>query len=308
MDSMRHLSTSLPQTSRRRTDPTADLLPDFKQAALSVTNLYKAAHSAQTKARAAGYQDALDDLLAFLDKENLGLMDGEGWRVRQWATQNLDGDDILPQQPEAIPTRTSGEDDSDIRNATERDEDKEDDTYPTSNADRTVDMSSSALTAESAEEDVSSQRRVVSEPPQTQPQHFEQPHPPRGDFTFQSSYSNGHNHDRDPAQSGMDLDSATTQSPIFLPSAAPPTADAVRLLPRAARNVRHAGHNRRADQRGAPLNFNLGNGAGNKRKMPYSDFFDISGFSDNADRKDNGPGSGGASSHPGRGGKRGRHV
>ena len=40
MDSMRHLSSSLPST-RRRNEQTHQLLSDFKAAALSVTNLYK---------------------------------------------------------------------------------------------------------------------------------------------------------------------------------------------------------------------------------------------------------------------------
>ena len=77
---MRSLNTSLPRTSpRRNQQPPEELLSAFKAAALSVTNLYKNAASEQARSRAAGYQDALDDLLSFLDKENLGLGDGEGW-------------------------------------------------------------------------------------------------------------------------------------------------------------------------------------------------------------------------------------
>ena len=70
--------------------PPEQLLQAFKTAALSVTNLYKSAVTDQNNSRAAGYQDALDDLLRFLDSENLGLQDGEGWRVRQWATERYD--------------------------------------------------------------------------------------------------------------------------------------------------------------------------------------------------------------------------
>lgn len=69
------------------------LLDVFKAAALSVTKLYKTSATAQTKARAEGYQDCLDDLLSYLDKENLGLDDGEGWKIRRWATERLDGRD-----------------------------------------------------------------------------------------------------------------------------------------------------------------------------------------------------------------------
>ncbi|EXJ94849.1 hypothetical protein A1O1_03247 [Capronia coronata CBS 617.96] len=88
MDSMRSLNTSLPSA---RPAPPEELLQAFRNAALSVTNLYKSAVTDQNVSRQAGYQEALDDLLSFLDRENLGLQDGEGWRVRQWATERYDG-------------------------------------------------------------------------------------------------------------------------------------------------------------------------------------------------------------------------
>lgn len=87
---MRSLNRSLPSTPTNRPAPPEQLLQAFKQAALSVTNLYKSAASDHDQIRQAGYQDALDDLLKFLDRENLGLQDGEGWRVRQWATARYD--------------------------------------------------------------------------------------------------------------------------------------------------------------------------------------------------------------------------
>lgn len=88
MDSMRALNTSLPTPPP---PPPEQLLQAFKNAALSVTNLYKAAAADQSQIRHNGYQEAIADLLSFLDDENLGLQDGEGWRVRQWATERLDG-------------------------------------------------------------------------------------------------------------------------------------------------------------------------------------------------------------------------
>src|SRR5215469_11633889 len=92
MDSMRNLRTSLPSTSRRQaSQPPEELIQAFKQAALSVTALYKTAGAEQARAYQQGYQDALEELLRFLDKENLGLQDGEGWRVRQWATERYQG-------------------------------------------------------------------------------------------------------------------------------------------------------------------------------------------------------------------------
>ncbi|KAH7382196.1 hypothetical protein BKA66DRAFT_530293 [Pyrenochaeta sp. MPI-SDFR-AT-0127] len=91
MDSMRSLNTSLPKTRRQ-----PDVHQSFRTAALNVTNLYKSALADLDRARTDGYQEALDELLSFLDKENMGVGDGEGWRVRQWATERLDG--ALPKQ------------------------------------------------------------------------------------------------------------------------------------------------------------------------------------------------------------------
>lgn len=96
---MRSLNTSLPRASppkQQTPNPPEQLLQAFKDAALSVTKLYKTAASDQTKLRAEGYQDALDDLLTYLDKEDIGLSDGEGWKVRQWATARLDGREAVP--------------------------------------------------------------------------------------------------------------------------------------------------------------------------------------------------------------------
>ena len=102
MDSMRSLNTSLPST---RPAPPEQLLQLFRTAALSVTNLYKSAVTDQNASRQAGYQEAMADLLGFLDRENLGLQDGEGWRVRQWATERYDGS-ALPQQSESDDERS----------------------------------------------------------------------------------------------------------------------------------------------------------------------------------------------------------
>ncbi|KAK0615027.1 hypothetical protein B0T17DRAFT_582823 [Bombardia bombarda] len=71
----------------------AELLNDaFKAAALSVTKLYKISTSTQAKARADGYQDCLEDLVAFLDRGQIGHAEGsEGWWVRRWLSERLDG-------------------------------------------------------------------------------------------------------------------------------------------------------------------------------------------------------------------------
>lgn len=97
---MKSLNRSLPSARSSRPSPPEDLLPAFKQAALSVTQLYKSAASYQDSIRQAGYQDALDDLLKFLDREHLGLQDGEGWRVREWATARYDVSHLQPESDE----------------------------------------------------------------------------------------------------------------------------------------------------------------------------------------------------------------
>ena len=73
------------------------LLDVFKAAALSVTKLYRTSAALETKARSDGYQECLDELLSFLDKAKMGLGDGEGWRIRGWATERLDGRDTSGQ-------------------------------------------------------------------------------------------------------------------------------------------------------------------------------------------------------------------
>lgn len=280
MDSMRHLSTSLPPTRRRQEQP--ELLTDFRAAALSVTNLYKSAAASQNKARAAGYQDALDDLLAFLDKENLGLMDGEGWRVRQWATERLTEDGVV--------AKPIGSDDGEETNQ----EDQRATSPVVQKRQPSVPLSSSEIT-----EDTSPRRTAMSEPPQTPlaPSSIQTYAVPSiDDFTFRSSHSYPSNHDRDANQPSMDID------PTITSSSTPASAESVRIISRPVRS-RHTNHNRQRGNGTSTLNLNLGagTGAGNKRKLPYSDFFDISGFT-GFDGRDGREGGGS------RGGKRGRHV
>lgn len=278
MDSMRHLSTSLPTTRRRQDQP--ELLADFRAAALSVTNLYKSAAASQDKARAAGYQDALDDLLVFLDKENLGLMDGEGWRVRKWATERLTEDGGNPKP-------AGSDDDGDA------DHDEQRSTSPVAQKKQP----SVPPTSSEPAEDNSPRRTAMSEPPQTPiapPAIQMHTVPSIDDFTFRSSHSYPSNHDRDVNLPSMDLDPSITSS------STPTSAESVRIISRPVRS-RHTNHNRQRGSATSTINLNLGAGTGNKRKLPYSDFFDISGFTgfDGRDGKDGGGG---------RGGKRGRHV
>lgn len=76
------------------------LLDAFRAAALSVTKLYKTSASAQTKARADGYQECLDDLLSFLDREDIG--EGATRRLRRWAAERRAGSgDAMVQDKES---------------------------------------------------------------------------------------------------------------------------------------------------------------------------------------------------------------
>lgn len=283
MDSMRPLSNSLPPTRRRLDHP--ELLADFKAAALSVTNLYKTANASQDKARAAGYQDALEDLLGFLDREELGFMDGEGWRVRRWVAERLVDDGS---QRRAVTSEDEAEEaGGQVENNTR-----------SSSPDIQRKLHTPAMPMSSSEvQETSPRRTAVSEPPP--PPTYSQPPtqpPSREDFTFQPSYEHPTNHDRE-ASSTMDLDNSSAPT---TPNTE--TSTQVRLIHRSGRG-RHTNHNRRVVTTGSTptINFNLGSGAGSKRKMPYPDFFDITGLNfEGQERKDGGGG--------GRGGKRGRHV
>lgn len=102
---MRSLNTSLPKTRKPTPTPQPDVHQSFRTAALTVTNLYKSALADLDKSRTEGYQEALEDLVGFLDKENLGVGDGEGWKIRQWAMERLDG---------ALPGHSNSDSDEEI--------------------------------------------------------------------------------------------------------------------------------------------------------------------------------------------------
>jgi hypothetical protein len=106
MEPMRGVNSSRrgmsPSKQNANNDSTPEQLLDaFKAAALSVTKLYRVSAGTESKARMEGYQDCLDELLAYLDRENIGLEDGEGWKIRSWATERLDGRDSASQAVES---------------------------------------------------------------------------------------------------------------------------------------------------------------------------------------------------------------
>ncbi|VUC36918.1 unnamed protein product [Clonostachys rosea] len=77
-----------------RTENPEQLIEVFKAAALSVTKLYKSSVAAETRARSEGYQECLDDLLGFLDREGHQLADGGLPKLRRWIAERREGGDV----------------------------------------------------------------------------------------------------------------------------------------------------------------------------------------------------------------------
>ena len=281
MDSMRSLNTSLPTSSpkARSAQPPEQLLQAFKTAALSVTNLYKTAATDQARARQSGYQDALDDLLAFLDKQNIGLGDGEGWTVRQWATERLDGS----------PPAHNGSDSDDERGETEK---------RARSSSPVVHRKSSRETLQNSQaaRSVSTTRPESTPlgPPLTAQQQSNVFLRPEA-FTFRSSHPYPQDIDMQVSDAGA---SSTTAQPELPPqSQTNTTTPSVRVdvVPRGPRTPHRHGHSTRHNTRSSTATRSLGLGAGSKRRIPFGDFFDLGSLGDGKD------GFGG-------GGKRGRFI
>ncbi|KAK0742849.1 hypothetical protein B0T18DRAFT_328739 [Schizothecium vesticola] len=79
----------------------SDLLDAFRGAALSVTKLYKTASQHLAKARADGYQDCLEDLILFLDKESFSTSAEDAARIRRWAAERQEGRETISQSLES---------------------------------------------------------------------------------------------------------------------------------------------------------------------------------------------------------------
>lgn len=273
MDSMRSLNTSLPGTSpaKQVNEPPEQILQAFKAAALSVTKLYQTAAADQGRARSEGYQDALDDLLAFLDKEDIGLSDGEGWRIRRWATERLDGRE----------SQTVESEDETGDKAADHDGGSSPEIHRSHSATR---LSSAARATRTA----SPARAESLAPPTTNtpPSDSANTVPPAGAFTFQSTQQYP---DSDVILSDIPNDSSERRESH---SSNPSTITITR--PRA--NQRHgSSHSTRQNSRATS---SLGRGAGQKRKVTIGDvaeYFDFSNFGNGKDTF-------------GGGGKRGRFV
>ncbi|CAL3967197.1 hypothetical protein PZA11_003579 [Diplocarpon coronariae] len=258
MDSMRSLNSSLPgpaTTPAAKHEPPEQLLKAFKAAALSVTNLYKSAAADQGRARSEGYQDALDELLSFMDKEDIGLSDGEGWRIRRWATERLDGK---------------------IPNVDSEDEASDKDKADRGSSPVLQRAQSSTITPATNPVRTSSPVRTDSTPPPsslpTALESVPSPSllPPQGTFSFRSS----HQYPQDADIILSDLDSSDITR----------TSDAGATRPSRTR------HNARSGIR--PTN-SIGRGAGQKRKINFGEFFDIGNLGQGRDRDGLGGGGGG---------------
>ncbi|KAH0559518.1 hypothetical protein GP486_003965 [Trichoglossum hirsutum] len=309
MDSMRSLNTSLPVSSppkQATNEPPEVLLQAFKAAALSVTTLYKLAAAEPDRARKEGYQEALDDLLQFLDRENLGLGDGEGWRIRQWATAGkAEGRDC-----------TSGATASDSDD--ERAEAQKRARSLSPAAQRTGSLQEqqrsqqatrqpSPVRTGSAPPAVTIQQSTPPPPPPSPPQQQQQQIPfARPDlFTFRSPISLPQHSDSDIELPDHDIfSSSSPPQPInhdTLQFQQQPSTPSLRLevVPRTTRSsARLSTHNTRSmtNSRSSTSIGALGTGAGFKRRLPFGEFFDLGSLESN--RKD---GFGGGS-----GAKRGR--
>jgi len=98
-------------------DSPEQLLDVFKSAALSVTKLYKSSVAAETRARAEGYQDCLDDFLVLLEKERQFLGENSRSRLLRWINDRRSGREASPAVAESdedesdksapVPTSTS---------------------------------------------------------------------------------------------------------------------------------------------------------------------------------------------------------
>ncbi|KAL5116874.1 hypothetical protein ACEQ8H_005226 [Pleosporales sp. CAS-2024a] len=245
MDSMGSLDKSLPKTQRQ-----PDVHQSFRTAALNVTNLYKAALADLDRARSDGNQDALDELLEFLDRENIGHGNGEGWKIRQWVAERLEG---------ALPKQTGSD----------SDEDELEDKRARSSSPI---MEHSVVPDYSAAQEniVEATHRSDSAPP-LQP---EAPNP-EGDMAsmnhvFQFSASPSY-----PPTNTSD----NTVSEF--------TAAARRGFPNARRSSNRPS-SRSLPRSAAQTLLQLGNGAGQKRRIMH-DFFNVDGFNDRRDGSSGGP-------------------
>ncbi|KAK2739857.1 hypothetical protein FQN57_006433 [Myotisia sp. PD_48] len=248
MDSMRSLDTSLPASAPAQ--PPELLLQAFKSAALSVTNLYKTAVSDQAQARHLGYQEALEDLRSFLDRERLGIEGGEASKVRHWVIERIDG------------TGAASGDSCEEKRDT----------------DKGARSTSPCITRKASPETTQLRQQTepqISQPP-TNPIELL---PPSTAFTFTAGPQYPNMHDDIDMKAGDNPSSLPTDSPVSSSHTVHPPVR-LEVLSRGPRTPHRNIH--RHNTRNLTRDTNLG-GAGSKRKFHINDFFDISNLGNGRD-------------------------
>jgi hypothetical protein len=263
---MRSLKGSLPSASagrRQAEEPGGnELFPTFQQAAMSLTTLFKKAQKIQedqARAEDDGYQAAILDLLSFMDEENLGLQDGEGWRVREWATAK-----VHPSSRQGSSTHESDGEQDDERRARSSSPVVE---VNSINTDTRPTVAASALDKSGLQ-----QVRAESAPPipvviSKTPTTTHHTSGRRSGFNVPSAEFTFHSAQQLPAL-GMEVETTTPRHSPSLPSDIPTfqfnfgPAKASKGTPR---------HSRQSRQSNLPL----GPGAGTKRTLPFSGYFDF---------------------------------
>ena len=248
MDSMRSLNTSLPRSSKRcrSPHPPEQLAQAFKDAALYVTKLYRTAELSGRLGTQNGYQDALDDLLAFLDQENIGLCDGEGWRIRQWATERLDGRSFSQDGSESEDEKAEG-------SKAKRTKSPPNQRRSIPRKQKSASPSSEALSSPIDQPPICSlERRVV---PSSLPEIF----------TFRSAHPFPQDIDMQPPGS-TDFVLPSTESQMHTQ---PASTVKVNVLSRNGKPRSNRQPSRPSTTRG------LGPGAGSKRRIPFGEYFDL---------------------------------
>ncbi|KAH8701294.1 hypothetical protein GQ44DRAFT_717828 [Phaeosphaeriaceae sp. PMI808] len=253
MDSMRSLNTSLPRTRRQ-----PDVHQSFRTAALNVTNLYKSCLADLEGARTNGYQEALEELLSFMTKENIGMGEGEGGRIRQWATERLDG---------ALPNKQSGSD------SDEEDLD-----------DKRARSSSPVMEHNLVPRDIHTTGRIV----ETALRPDSAPPPIQMEATTTEGDMAQLNHVFQFSAPQSYPSSATSTTTATSDTAVSDFAAAARRAFPNPRRLSNRSSSRNLQRSAAQNLFQLGNGAGQKRRL-MQDFFNIDGPNDRRDGSSGGP-------------------
>ena len=266
MESMRSLNSSLPSSSsnaRRKPQPPEQLLQAFKTAALSVTNLYKTAASEQAQLRAAGYQDALEDLLWFLDNKNIGLGSGEE-QVRRWiagriSSRPLPGSHIADSDEDAEEDKRARSSSPVLQRKSSREE--------------ALLRDMNSVKSSSPRPEHASRSAAILNTPTSKIRNDQSP--PVADFTFRSPTSISTTPDSNTESPEVSL--VSDGRGVGMGGVHVPYNSSVRVgvVPRLSRSIRPGGHPHRSQVRSAGSPSSLGPGGGTKRRLPFGEYFDL---------------------------------